>query len=218
MIIIRVSFKITRTVDNIQVNVQELYMILAKITRKIVISWYPRVEVLSKNNVRLAVNSDEKKTFFTAKRPHLLALNALKAVNFCKICGFSPHSAGSAENFFHRILLVVVKNFFSPHSAGSAEIFFHRILLAAVKNFLSPLKRWKKNWPLKYFLSPHSTHWAQILYFYSNSPQILHLLAIFSGDTSTRVCTGIKYMILVRLLEIIYDPCITFQKTYMNSR
>ena len=47
-----------------------------------------RVEVLSKNNVRLAVNSGEKKTFFTAKRPHLLALNALKAVNFWKICGF----------------------------------------------------------------------------------------------------------------------------------
>ena len=43
-----------------------------------------RVEVLTKNNVRLAVNSGEKKTFFTAKRPHLLALNALKAVNFCK--------------------------------------------------------------------------------------------------------------------------------------
>ena len=38
-----------------------------------------RVEVWQKNNARLAVNSGEK-TFFTAKRPHLLALNA---VNFC---------------------------------------------------------------------------------------------------------------------------------------
>ena len=52
----------------------------------------------------------------------------------------------------------------------SGEIFFHRTLLLAVKHFLSPLQC---------FLSPHST--------YSNSPQILHLLAIFSGDTSTRV-------------------------------
>ena len=41
-----------------------------------------RVEVWSKSNVRLAVNSGEKKTFFTAKRPHLLALNAFIAVNF----------------------------------------------------------------------------------------------------------------------------------------
>ena len=49
-----------------------------------------RVEVLSKNNVRLAVNSGEKETFFTAKRPHILALNAVRAVNFCEICvGFS---------------------------------------------------------------------------------------------------------------------------------
>ena len=45
-----------------------------------------RVEVLSKNNVRLAVNSGEI-IFFTAKRPHLLALDELKAENFCKICG-----------------------------------------------------------------------------------------------------------------------------------
>ena len=43
-----------------------------------------RVEVWSKNNVKLAVNSGEK-IFFTAKRPHLLALNAFIAVNFCKI-------------------------------------------------------------------------------------------------------------------------------------
>ena len=55
----------------------------------------PRVEVLSKNDVRLAVNSGEKKTFFTAKRPHLLALNALKAVNFCKNC-----VEFCGENFF----------------------------------------------------------------------------------------------------------------------
>ena len=34
------------------------------------------------NNVRLAVNSGEKKTFFTAKRPHLLALNAVKFCSF----------------------------------------------------------------------------------------------------------------------------------------
>ena len=47
-----------------------------------------QVEVLSKYNVRLVVNSSEKKTFFTEKRSHLLALKAVKAVNFCKICGF----------------------------------------------------------------------------------------------------------------------------------
>ena len=41
---------------------------------------------------------------------------------------FSPHSPVSG-------------NFFPPHSADSAVIFFHRILLVAVKNFLSPLKR-----------------------------------------------------------------------------
>ena len=40
--------------------------------------------------------------------------------------------------------------------------------------------------PLKSFFSPHSSHWTQILHFYPNSPQILHLLAIFSGDTLTR--------------------------------
>ena len=39
-----------------------------------------------KKNVRLAVNSGEKRNFFTAKRPHRLALSALKAVNFCKNC------------------------------------------------------------------------------------------------------------------------------------
>ena len=38
-----------------------------------------QVEVWPKNNVRLAVNSGEK-NFFTAKRPHLSALNV---VNFC---------------------------------------------------------------------------------------------------------------------------------------
>ena len=45
-------------------------------------------------NLRLAVSSGEKKTFFTAKRPHLLALNALIFVisDFSgKVC-FSPHS------------------------------------------------------------------------------------------------------------------------------
>ena len=31
----------------------------------------------------------------------------------------------------------------------------------------------------------------QILHFYTNSPQILHLLAIFSGDTSTRAIGSI---------------------------
>ena len=46
----------------------------------------PGSRFCQKNNVRLAVNSAETKTFFTAKRPHLLALNALKAVNFCKNC------------------------------------------------------------------------------------------------------------------------------------
>ena len=54
-----------------------------------------RVDVLSKNNVRLVVNSDKNKTFFAAKRPHLLALNALKvgiALNFAVKIFFSPHS------------------------------------------------------------------------------------------------------------------------------
>ena len=55
----------------------------------------PRGEVLSKNNVRLEVNSGEKKTFFTAKRRNFLALNAVKAVNFCKIC-----AEFSGEKFF----------------------------------------------------------------------------------------------------------------------
>ena len=64
-----------------------------------------RVEVLTKNNVRLAVNSGEKKTFFTAKRPHLLALNALKAVNFCKSC-----VEFCGEIFFHRIHRISYKN------------------------------------------------------------------------------------------------------------
>ena len=45
----------------------------------------PKVDVWSKNNVRLPVKRCAKKSFFTAKRLHLLALNA---VNFCKICGF----------------------------------------------------------------------------------------------------------------------------------
>ena len=60
-------------------------------------SMWARVEVLSKNNVRLAVNSGEK-NFFTAKRPHLLALNAVKAVNFVR---FSLNLA--VKFFFHRI-------------------------------------------------------------------------------------------------------------------
>ena len=42
------------------------------------------VEVWSKTNARLVVNSGEK-NFFTAKRPHLLALNAFIAVNFSMI-------------------------------------------------------------------------------------------------------------------------------------
>ena len=64
------------------------------------------------NNVRLALNSGQKKTFFTAKRPHLLALNAVK---FCKI---SAEISGDflylrflAVNFFHRIS--GEKNFFT---------------------------------------------------------------------------------------------------------
>ena len=58
-----------------------------------------RLEIWSKNNVRLAVNNGEK-NFFTAKCPHLLALNA---VNFCMICSFSsefflPHSPDFSQN------------------------------------------------------------------------------------------------------------------------
>ena len=59
---------------------------------------------------------------------------------------------------------------FSPHSAGIGEKF----------SFTA------KNSPLKLFFSPNSSHWEQILYFYTNSPQIWDLLAIFSGGTSTR--------------------------------
>ena len=94
----------------------------------------------------------------------------ISAVNICKICDFSG------------------KIFFSPHSAGTAETyFFQRILLVAVKNFLSSLKRWRRIFHrLKFFFSVHSSHWTQILQFYTNSSQILHLLEIFSGDTSTR--------------------------------
>ena len=40
---------------------------------------------LAKNKVRLSVNSGEKKLSFTAKRPHIIALNAMKVVNFCEI-------------------------------------------------------------------------------------------------------------------------------------
>ena len=41
----------------------------------------PRLEVWSKNIVRLVVNSGEK-NFFTSKRPHVLALKAVKGVRF----------------------------------------------------------------------------------------------------------------------------------------
>ena len=55
--------------------------------------WKTRVEVWSTNNARLAVNSGEK-IFSTAKHPHFLALNAMKAVRF---------EVFSGEIFFHRI-------------------------------------------------------------------------------------------------------------------
>ena len=54
---------------------------------------------------------------------------------------------------------------------------------------------------LKSFYSPHSSHWTQILHFYSNSTQILHLLAIFSDDTSTRVLLSI-----VESVEFLHFP------------
>ena len=74
---------------------------------------------------------------------------------------FSPHSAASSE-------------FFSLHSAGSGE----KISITH--------KLWKKIHRIKFFLK-HSSHWAQILHFYTTSPQILNLWAIFSCKTSTRV-------------------------------
>ena len=55
-----------------------------------------RVEVLSKNNLRLAVNSCGR-NFFTGKRPLLFALNAVKAMNFVRFAVFS------GIKFFHRI-------------------------------------------------------------------------------------------------------------------
>ena len=91
-----------------------------------------------------------KKTYFTAKRPHLLPLNAVKAVNFCKIC-----VEFSGEKFFftaftgfrtknkleYRVfLLVAVNNFFSPHSTGCVEKF--SFTAYAVKKIFSPLKNY----------------------------------------------------------------------------
>ena len=64
---------------------------------------------------------------------------------------------------------------------------FHRILLVEVKNFLSPLKRWKKIHHLKNFFHRIQSIERKSYTFYSNSPQILHLLEIFSGDISTWV-------------------------------
>ena len=123
-----------------------------------------------------------KKNFFTAKRPHVLALNVVKALNFCQICGFF-----AVKNIFHRIHRISYKKetpvhgfepltscmstsaystsqsvtylidiscafmisveisgkisdfsekYFSPHLPGSGN-FFHRILLVAVKNFFT---------------------------------------------------------------------------------
>ena len=71
------------------------------------------------NNVRLAVNSGEFLRFLAVK-----IITAFTGIHF-----FKPHSTGRVEQNF------------SPHSAGSAEIFFQRIMLVAVKNVLSPLKR-----------------------------------------------------------------------------
>ena len=62
-----------------------------------------RVEDLSKNNVRFAVNRCWKKIFFTAKSPHLLVMKAVAkscdffVVKFCKICRFRRW------NFFYRL-------------------------------------------------------------------------------------------------------------------
>ena len=49
--------------------------------------WLTRVEFLSKKSVRNPVNSVEK-IFFTTKRPHHFAMNAVKALTFCRISYF----------------------------------------------------------------------------------------------------------------------------------
>ena len=95
------------------------------------------------------------------------------AVNNFKICNFSSEKIflGNllvAVKNFHRILLAALKKFFSPISAGRSEKF--SFTAYAVK------KIQRLN-----FSSPHLSHWAHFYTFYSNSPQILHLLAIFSG-------------------------------------
>ena len=122
-----------------------------------------RVEVWSENNVRLEVNSGEKKKFFTAKRSHLIALNVLKAVNFCKNCVefcseffFSPHSPDFLQK---RNCRTRVPNTYLPQVTNflfQCEFFFRRILLVAV---LSPLKRLIKFFQrINNFFSPHSSH------------------------------------------------------------
>ena len=82
--------------------------------------YFTRVEVWLKS-VRLAMKSDEKNFF--RKAPAFFSVECIdgdEVANIYKTCNFSV-------------------NFFSPHP--DALNFFHRILLVAVKNFLSPLKR-----------------------------------------------------------------------------
>ena len=73
-------------------------------------SW---VEVLTNKNVRLAMNSGEKK-LFTAKRPHHLALIALKTVNFCKNC-----VEFCGENFFFTAFIGILTKKKLPYKGSN---------------------------------------------------------------------------------------------------
>ena len=76
----------------------------------------------------------------------------ISVVKICMICYFS------GENFFYRVLLVAVKHFFTT--------FCWRWW----KSFFQCLSGEKKSHHLRFF-SPHSLHWTQILYFFSNFPK-----------------------------------------------
>ena len=117
-----------------------------------------RIEVWFKNKIRLAVNSG-KKTFFTAKLPHLQRWMLWKRWLFEVFSGeifFSHHSPNFLQkrncrtrvwtchllhvnNFlFHCPTFHLLKYYFLW-----INFIFTPILLLAVKNFVSPLKQWK---------------------------------------------------------------------------
>ena len=79
--------------------------------------------------------------------------------------------------------------------------FLQELRFLAVKNFFSPQKRWKKIFRrLKVFFHRIERIERKSYTFSSNSPQILHLLAIFSGGTSTRAVIEANRFSLCTLL------------------